>query len=69
MKYPKDKFKKVKGAVQGKIFNLTDSSDSDNSGEDGMMAQLKEKFHITVKKDENIHMLKILQKRWPITKI
>jgi hypothetical protein len=33
VKYPKEKFKKVKEAVKRKIFNLTDSSGSDSSGE------------------------------------
>jgi hypothetical protein len=35
-KYPKEKFKNVKGAVKRKVFSSTDSSDS-NSLDDGEM--------------------------------
>jgi hypothetical protein len=48
--YPNGKFKKVKGAMKRKIFNLTDSSGNDSSGEGELIAWLKEKFHITGKK-------------------
>jgi hypothetical protein len=41
VKYPKGKFKKVKGAMERKILHLTDSSGSSSSGEGEMMAQLK----------------------------
>jgi hypothetical protein len=33
VKYPREKFKKNKGAIKRKIFNLTDTSSSDNSSE------------------------------------
>jgi hypothetical protein len=51
VKYLKEKFKNVKGAMKRKTFNLTDSSDRDSSGEGEMIAQLKENFHITGKKE------------------
>jgi hypothetical protein len=69
VKYLKEKFKKVKGAVKRKIFNSTDSSGSDSSGEDEMIVQLKEKFHITGKKSEKVKILMVLPKSWSIRKI
>jgi hypothetical protein len=39
------------------IFSLTDFSGSNSSGEGEMMAQLKEKFHITRKKGEKVMVL------------
>lgn len=44
MKYPKEKFKKVSGAMRRKILNLTDSSCGNSSSEGEPTAQLKEKF-------------------------
>jgi hypothetical protein len=49
--YPKEKFKKVKGAMKRKIFNFTDSNGRDSSGEGEMIAQLKEKFNSTGKNE------------------
>jgi hypothetical protein len=46
MKYPKQRFKKVIGAVRRKIFSLTDFSGSGSLGEGEIIAQLKVKFHI-----------------------
>jgi hypothetical protein len=43
MKCQNEKSKKVKGATKRKIFNLTDSSESNSSGEGEIIAQLKEK--------------------------
>jgi hypothetical protein len=52
VKYLKEKLKKVKEAMKGKIFKLTYSSGSKSSGEGKIIAQLKEKFHITGTKNE-----------------
>jgi hypothetical protein len=52
VKCPKEKFKKIKGARNRRIFHSTDSSGSDSSGEGEMIAHLKETFHITGKKRE-----------------
>jgi hypothetical protein len=49
VKYLKQNFKKVKRAVKREISNLTDSSCNDSSSEGEMIAQLKEKFHLTEK--------------------
>jgi hypothetical protein len=68
-KYLKEKFKKVKGAVKRKIFNLTNSTGNDSSGEGEMIAQLKEKFHITGKKSAMVQMLMVFLKRWLIRNI
>jgi hypothetical protein len=46
MMYQRKIFKKIKGARKI-IFSLKDFSDSDSAGEDEMIAQLKEKFHVT----------------------
>jgi hypothetical protein len=51
-KYPKEIFKKAKGAMKRKLINLTNSSSSNSSGEGEKMAQLKKKFYITGKKKE-----------------
>jgi hypothetical protein len=67
VKHPKEKSKKVKGAMKRKIFNLTHSSESNGSGE--IISQLKEKFHITRKKSEVVQILMVLPKRWSVTKI
>jgi hypothetical protein len=69
MKYPKEKLKKVKVAVKRKMFNLTDSCGSDSSGDDKMIAQVKEKFHITGKKSEKVQILMVVPKSWSIRKI
>jgi hypothetical protein len=68
-KYLKEKFKKVKGAVKRKIFNLTNSTGNDSSGEGEMIEQLKEKFHILGKKSEMVQMLMVFLKRWLIRNI
>jgi hypothetical protein len=52
VKHPKETFKKFKGAMKRKIFNLTSLSSSNNSGEDAMIAQLKETFQVTGKRSE-----------------
>jgi hypothetical protein len=39
VKYPKEIFKKIEGAMKRKIFNLRHCSDSDSSGEGEMIAQ------------------------------
>jgi hypothetical protein len=69
VKYPKEEFRKVKGAVKRKIFNLTASSGSIISGEGEMIAQLKEKFHITGKRSEKAQILAILPESWSVRKI
>jgi hypothetical protein len=51
VKYPRGKFKKIKGAMRRKIFNLTHSSENDSSGDGKMSAQLKEENHVTRKKE------------------
>jgi hypothetical protein len=68
VKYPKDKFKKVKGAVKRKILNLK-LWQSNSSSEGEMIAQLKEKFHITGKESEKVQILTVLPKSWSISKI
>jgi hypothetical protein len=50
--------------MKRKIFNLTDSSGSDSSSEGEMIAQLKEKFHITGKKSEKFQILTVLPESW-----
>jgi hypothetical protein len=57
--YPNERLK-FKGAIIRKIFNVTDSSSSNSSHEDKMIAQLKEKFHITGRKSERIQILMVL---------
>lgn len=69
MKHWKEKFKKIKGAIQIKIFNLTDSYGSDNSAEGEIMAQLKENFYRIVKKDKKVQILMALPNSWSIRKI
>jgi hypothetical protein len=49
VKYPQEKFKKIKGAMKITVLNLTDSSGISRSGESEMIAQLKEKFRIARK--------------------
>jgi hypothetical protein len=68
VKYPQEKFKKVKGAIKRKILNLTDFSGNDSSGEGEMIARFQEKFHITGKESEKYKMLTVLQKSWSIRK-
>jgi hypothetical protein len=64
-----EKSKKVKVAMKIKVFSLTDASGSDSSGEGEMIAQLKEKFYITGKKNEKFLILTVLPKSWSIRKI
>jgi hypothetical protein len=60
VKYPKENFRKVKGAMKRKIFSLTDYSCSNISGGVEMIAQLKETFHMT-RVSEKIQILAFLQ--------
>jgi hypothetical protein len=63
VKHSREKFKKDKEAMKTKIFYLTDSSGSKSSGEDEMMAQLKEKCHTTGKKNEKVQVITVLPNR------
>jgi hypothetical protein len=67
--YLKEEFTEVKGEVKRKIFNSRDSSGSNISGEGEMIAQLKEKFHITGKKREQVQVLTVHPNTWLIRKI
>jgi hypothetical protein len=44
IKYPEEKFMKLKEAVKRKIFSLTVSSGSNSSGEGEMVVQLRKYF-------------------------
>jgi hypothetical protein len=68
VKYPKEKFKKIREAVKKK-FNSTGSSGSDSIGEGEIIAQLKGKYHITGKKSENVNIFMVLPKSWSIRRI
>lgn len=46
------KLKESERSHENKKFNLRDTSGSDSSDEDEMIAQLKEKFHIIGRKGE-----------------
>jgi hypothetical protein len=39
VKYPKEKFKNIKGVMKRKIYNLTDSNSSNSSGEGEMTVE------------------------------
>jgi hypothetical protein len=64
-----EKFKKIKGAIKRKIFNLRDTSDNVSSSEGGMTAQLKGTYHMTGRKSQKIQILTILPKNSSIWKI
>jgi hypothetical protein len=52
-----EEFKKIKGV---EVFSFLNSSGSNTSGEDKMMACLKETFHITGKRSEKVQIFFVL---------
>jgi uncharacterized protein YxjI len=62
VKQPKEKFKKIKGAMKRDTFSLTDSSGMDSSDEGKVIAQLKEKFHIAGKMGKKVKILMVYPK-------
>ena len=65
--YAKQKNKKIITAVKKVILHDESSDESDNEGE--MIKLLKERFHITTTKSENVQFLTILPKCLPVRKI
>jgi hypothetical protein len=55
--------------MKRKIFNPTDFSGSSSSGDNEMVVQLKEKFHITGRKGEVVQILMVLPNSWSVRKI
>ena len=49
------------------VLHDESSDESDNEGE--MIKLLKERFHTATKKSENVQILTILPKCWPVRKV
>jgi hypothetical protein len=62
VKQPKQKLKKIKGAMKREIFSLTDSSGRDSSEDSEVIAQLKEKFHIAEKMSKKVKISMVYPK-------
>ena len=66
-KYSKQKVKKITKAMKRVMVHDFQSDETDDEGE--MIKQLKEKFQKSTKRSEEVQVLTVLPKSWPIRKI